>query len=161
MGLGLALLVGCGSTARGLIPSGASGPLLADFEEVQRAAESAGGNCTATEAAIKKTELDYAALPVSLNAGLRANLRQGIENLGVRARELCSQPRTQTSTTSTTSTPPPTKTTPTTPTTPTTTTPTTPHEENEAEAKEPSGPGGAPSEEKHENPGGAESGASG
>jgi hypothetical protein len=133
-GLAAALLVACGSSGKGLIPASAAGPLKSDFEEVEQAAESANGDCAATEAALLKTERDFSALPASVDSGLRNNLRQGIANLRVRAREVCVQPGTQTTTTNTsTTTSTPTTTTPTTttptsttPTTPTTTTPTTP-----------------------------------
>jgi len=166
LGLAAALLVSCGSSGRGLIPASAAGPLKADFEAVQQTAESANGDCTATEAALTKTDEDFAALPRALDAGLASNLRQGIENLHTRAHELCVQPSAgSTSTTTTpakTSTTPPstgttsgTSTTPTTPTTTstTTTTPATP------------GPGGgtaAPGETPAGGEqGGAESEASG
>jgi len=134
-GAAAALLVSCGSSGQGLIPTGNAGPLQSDFEAVRQAAESGDGNCTATEAALAKTEEDFRALPATVNAGLRNNLRQGIANLRVRAHELCVQPlagKTVTSTAPKTTTT--TRTTATTPTvtqppstqsTPTTTTPTT------------------------------------
>ncbi len=160
LGLSLALLVGCGSSTKGLIPSIDAGPLLGDFEEVQRAAEKGGGNCSETEQAIAKTERDYAALGSSVDAALRTKLKEGIENLGAKAHELCLQPPAGGATTGTTSTSPPkTTTTPTTPettSTPTTTTP--PSEESETEAEKPSS-GGTPSEEP--KPGGTEPGESG
>jgi len=135
LGLTAALLVGCGSSSHRLIPVAAAGPLTGDVEAVERAAESGNGNCTATEAAILKTEQDLAALPSTLDPGLRNTLHQGIANLRTRALALCAQPLTQTVTTTTpkTTTPrttpattPTTTPTTTTPTTPTTTTPTTP-----------------------------------
>ncbi|HUH81126.1 MAG TPA: hypothetical protein VLZ06_07355 [Solirubrobacteraceae bacterium] len=119
-----AALAACGSSGKGLIPSAHAGPLLGDFETVQEAAESGGGNCSDTEAALAKTEEDFRSLPATVDAGLRANLRQGIANLRVRARELCAQPlagQTHTTTTRTT-TEPKTTTTTTTPTAPKTTT---------------------------------------
>ncbi len=121
-----ATLAACGSSGKGLIPSASAGPLLGDFETVQQAAENGGGNCSATESALAKTEEDFRALPTSLDRGLRANLRQGIANLRVRAHELCSQPSgsgsTTTTKTTTTAAPPKTTTTPTTTTPPKTTT---------------------------------------
>lgn len=149
-----ALLAGCGSSARGLIPAGESSPLLGDFEAVQQAAENGGGDCSATNAAISKTEHDFEALSSSVDSGLRSSLRQGIENLGARARELCTQPLASTSTTSTTQKTTPPRTT----STQTTTTPPTTTETTEAEKETSTGTGGAPSEEqKRENPGGGES----
>jgi hypothetical protein len=134
LGVGAALLVACGSSGKGLIPSASAGPLQADFEAVGQAAQNANGNCSATEAAIAKTEQDFNALPTSIDPGLRTRLREGITNLSKNAREICAQPLASTTTTGTTATttttptatvttPTDTQTTP--PTTPTTTTPTT------------------------------------
>ncbi|HEY4451079.1 MAG TPA: hypothetical protein VGN13_05745 [Solirubrobacteraceae bacterium] len=134
-GVAAALLVSCGSSGRGLIPASAAGPLKSDFEAVQQAAETANGSCSATEAALRKTEEDFSALPSSVDAGLRSNLHQGIANLRVRAHEMCVQPGTQTATTTTattTSTPPPT----------TSTATTTPTQSTPATTPTTSGPGG-------------------
>src|SRR5665213_2033390 len=113
-----ALLVACGSSGKGLIPTANAGPLQSDFEAVAQAAQSGEGNCTVTEAAIAKTEQDFAALPTTVDQGLHKTLSQGISNLRTRALALCAQPLPQT--TSTTSSPKTTTTTTT--TTPTTTT---------------------------------------
>jgi hypothetical protein len=125
-GVAAALLVSCASSGQGLIPASAAGPLKSDFEAVQQSAETANGDCSTTEAALRKTEEDFSALPSSVDAGLRSNLHQGIANLRVRAHEMCIQPGTQTATTTTatTTTAPPT-TTSTATTTPTQTTPST------------------------------------
>jgi hypothetical protein len=141
------MLVACGSSGKGLIPASAAGPLKSDFEAVEQAAANANGNCSATEAALAKTQQDFSALPATVDSGLRNNLHQGIANLVKLAREVCVQPNTRTAATSTekTTTGTPTTSTPTTSTptttatTPTTSTPTTP------------GPGGgtpAPHEEE-------------
>jgi hypothetical protein len=127
-------LVSCGSSGKGLIPLADAGPLRGDFEAVAQAAQNGDGNCTATTEAINKTEQDFAALPVTIDAGLHQTLNKGIANLRERALTLCTQPLAQTATTTTpsrTTTTTTTKTQPTTtPTTPTTTntqtTPTTP-----------------------------------
>jgi cytoskeletal protein RodZ len=130
LGIAAALLVACGSSGKGLIPAANAGPLQSDFEAVAQAAQSGEGNCTATEAAIEKTESDFADLPSTVDAGLRKTLSLGIANLRHRALALCVEPLPQA--TSTTKTSPPTtttntQTTPTTTThTETTTTPTTP-----------------------------------
>jgi hypothetical protein len=140
LGAATALLLACGSSGAGLIPAGNAGPLQSDFEAIAQAAQSANGDCAATEAAILKTEHDFRTLPSSVDGGLRNTLSQGIGNLSKRARVACTQPLPQSTVTSSTtkSTPTtPTTSTPTTPqttptaTTPTTTTPTT------------TGPGGA------------------
>jgi hypothetical protein len=128
-GLAAALLVSCGSSSKGLIPVANAGPLRIDFEEVERAAQNGGGSCAATEAALAKMFSDFAALPGSVDRGLRNTLHQGMENLQRRAKELCAQPLTTTSTTGTTTTrtttTPATTTTTTPATTPTVTAPTT------------------------------------
>ncbi|HET7296219.1 MAG TPA: hypothetical protein VFI66_03710 [Gemmatimonadales bacterium] len=127
LALAAGLLLGsCGSSGKGLIPVAHAGPLLGDFEAVQQAAENGGGDCSATNAALAKTEEDLASLPSSVDRGLRLSLRQGIKNLTLKAHELCSQPLTSTTHTTTTTKTTPTTTTKTTPTTPTTTTNTTP-----------------------------------
>jgi hypothetical protein len=135
LGVGAAVLVSCGSSGKGLIPGAYAGPLKNDFVAVLQAAQEGDGSCTATEAAIRKTEHDLQALPSSVDDGLRGRLAEGVANLSVRAHQLCSQPLAQTTTTSTTTTPtktsPPatdttkTQTTPTTTPTPTTGTSTT------------------------------------
>ena len=127
LALAAGLVLGsCGSSGKGLIPGAHAGPLLGDFEAVQQAAENGGGDCSATNAALAKTEEDLASLPSSVDRGLRLSLRQGVKNLTVKAHELCSQPLTSTTHTTTTTKTTPTTTTKTTPTTPTTTTNTTP-----------------------------------
>jgi hypothetical protein len=130
LGAAAALLVACGSSGAGLIPTGNAGPLQSDFEAIAQAAQSGNGSCAATEAAILKTEADFRSLPASVDSGLRSTLRQGIANLRSRALVACTQPLPQStvtsSTTKSTPTTPTTSTTPTTTqTTPTTTTPTT------------------------------------
>jgi cytoskeletal protein RodZ len=136
LGVSAALLVACGSSGKGLIPAASAGPLQSDFEAVAQAAESGEGICTATEAAVEKTEGDFAALPPSVDAGLRKTLSIGISNLRRRALALCAQPLPQTTSTTKTSTTPTTTSTQTAPptttthtettTTPTTSTPTPP-----------------------------------
>lgn len=122
------VFVSCGASGKGLIPLADAGPLQSDFEAVAQAAQTADGNCTATTAAINKTEQDFAALPATIDPGLRNRLRQGILNLRERALTLCAQPLAQTVTTSTTptTTTQPATTPTTTQTTSTQTTPTTP-----------------------------------
>lgn len=160
LGLAAALLIACGSSGKGLIPTANAGPLQSDFEAVAQAAESGEGSCTATEAAIAKTESDFAALPSSVDKGLHKTLTVGIANLRRRALALCAQPLPQSTTTTTPATTTSTQTTPTTtttdtettPTTPTTSTPTaptattpgggTPAPGNESEPGAASGPGG-------------------
>jgi hypothetical protein len=125
LGLAAALLISCGSSGKGLIPTADAGPLQSDFEAVSQAALSGNGSCSATEAAIAKTEQDFNALPAGVDGGLRSRLREGITNLSKRARELCAQPLTPATTATTQKTTPPATTTTTeTSTTPTTTTPT-------------------------------------
>ncbi len=144
LGVGAAVLVACGSSGKGLIPTANAGPLQSDFQAVVRAAQEGNGNCSATETQIRKTEADLHRLPASVDGGLRGRLEEGVENLATRARVLCSQPLTQTATTATTpttTTPPPAATTPTTPPTPTTPSTETPSEEE--------GGTQAPSEEAH------------
>jgi hypothetical protein len=163
LGVSAALLVACGSSGKGLIPSANAGPLQRDFEAVAQAAQSGEGSCTATEAALEKTESDFAALPATVDAGLRKTLGVGIANLHHRALALCAQQfpqvtsttKTSAPTTTTTSTQTTPTTTPThteTTTTPTTTTPTTPT---------PTTPGGGTPAPGNESQPGASSGPGG
>src|SRR6185312_12581693 len=108
LGVAAAVLVSCGSSGTGLIPSANAGPLQSDFEAVSRAAEAGNGSCAETESALGKTEQDFLALPASVDRGLHARLQQGIANLRKQALAMCEQPgetsttSTQTSTASTT-----------------------------------------------------------
>jgi cytoskeletal protein RodZ len=128
LGVAAAVLVACGSSGKGLIPTANAGPLQSDFEAVSEAAQSGEGNCTATEAAIAKTEEDFAGLPKTIDPGLHKTLSLGISNLRRRALALCAEPLPRaTTTTNVPTTTTSTQTTPTTTThTETTTTPTTP-----------------------------------
>lgn len=138
LGVAAALLISCSGSGKGLIPTGNAGPLQSDFEAVAQAAQS--GDCTATAAALLKTQQDFDALPASIDAGLRKRLSEGISKLHSDALEACREPLPQaTATTTTPRTTTSTATTPSTPTvtqtTPTQTTPTT-------STPAPSGPGG-------------------
>jgi hypothetical protein len=130
LGVAAAVLVSCGSSGAGLIPSANAGPLQADFEAVAKAAEAGNGSCAKTEEALGKTEQDFLALPATVDKGLHKRLEEGITNLRKQALSMCQEPTaTDTSTTSTqTKTTPATGTTntETTTSTETTTTPTTP-----------------------------------
>jgi hypothetical protein len=130
LGAATALLVSCGSSGAGLIPSANAGPLQEDFDAVAKAAEAGNGDCTKTEAALGKTEEHFLALPATVDKGLHKRLEEGITNLRKQALAMCEEPAaTDTSTTSTqTKTAPATGTTSTeaTTSTETTTTPTTP-----------------------------------
>lgn len=160
LGAAAAGLVACGSSGSGLIPAAQAGPLQTDIEAVEKAAEEGNGNCAATEAALLKTDQDYAALPLSVNSTLRGKLRLGIENLHKVAREACAQPLGGTTTTVTPKTPAPTTTQTTTTPKPTTTsttptpTPTPPVHEHE-EAEHGTGGGTAAPGGESESPGGA------
>jgi len=101
LGVTAALLVACSTSGGGLIPAGNAGPLKSDFAEVEQAARSGDGNCTATEAAIAKTERDFTELPASVDAGLRRRVHEGISALHQDALKLCGQPLPQTTATGT------------------------------------------------------------
>ena len=161
LGIAAAVLIACGSSGKGLIPATNGGPLQSDIEAVDQAAQEGNGDCSATEAALLKTDQDFAGLPSSVDSGLRDNLRQGISNLRSVALKLCTQPLSPTTTTATT---PKTPSTPTV-TTPTTTTPTTTTPVETPETEEPQenpGPGGgtpAPGEGQGKAPGVGSGGA--
>jgi hypothetical protein len=152
LGAAAAVLVACGSSGTGLIPAAQAGPLQSDIEAVEKAAEAGNGDCSPTEAALLKTDQDYAALPRSVNTTLRGKLRIGIENLHKVAMEACAQPVANTTTTAapkpTTTTAPPPTTTPKTTTTNTTPTNTTPPSEREEPERGTGGGTPAPGEGK-------------
>ncbi|MGC2373061.1 MAG: hypothetical protein WA484_04210 [Solirubrobacteraceae bacterium] len=175
LGVVAAVLVSCGSSGAGLIPSESAGPLRRDFEAVARDAAAGNGSCAATESALGKTEQDFLALPASIDGGLHAHLQEGISNLRKRALEMCIQltagatstEATQTSTTTTTSTETTPTTTTSTTTTPTSTTPTTTTtppsesggtEAGEGEAQESAGKGKGKGKREAEGSGGAGAG---
>jgi hypothetical protein len=133
LGVAVALLVSCGGSSGKLIPVANAGPLQSDFEAIAQEAETGNGSCTATEAAIVKTEQDFAALPATIDSALHNTLHQGIQNLRARALALCAQPLAPTTTTgaaakttTSTATTTPTTTSTSTTTTSTATTPPTP-----------------------------------
>jgi hypothetical protein len=94
----------CGGSGGGLIPSASAGPLKSDFEAVARAAQAGNGNCTETQEAIVKTEQDFLGLPATVDPGLREALGKGIANLSARARALCTQPLSPSTTATSTAT---------------------------------------------------------
>jgi hypothetical protein len=162
LGVIAAVLVSCGSSGAGLIPTGDAGPLQSDFEAIAAAAQSGNGSCAATEAAIAKTERDFRALPGNVDNGLRTTLRQGIANLRARALAACTQPLPQATVTSNTT--KTTQTTPSTPTTPTTTqtTPTDTTPTTTTPTPTTTGPGGGtPAPNGEPAPGGTEPGSGG
>jgi hypothetical protein len=147
LGVGAAVLVACGGSGKGLIPLADAGPLKHDFEAVAQAAQTGDGDCTATEAAIRKTESDLQALPASVDTGLRDRLEEGVSHLSERARQMCSQPlspaTTTTETTTTKTAPAKTTTTKTSPTA-TSTSETPPTATTEGQATAPTGTATAP-----------------
>jgi hypothetical protein len=101
LGLGAVALLACGSSGKGLIPASAAGPLQGDFEAIATAAQAGDGECAATNEAIAKAEQDFAALPVTVDRGLRERIRTGLANLSSRGRAICAQPAPTTTATST------------------------------------------------------------
>jgi hypothetical protein len=126
LGVTAAVLVSCGSSGRGLIPTANAGPLKSDFEAVAQAAKSGNGSCAATESELGKTEQDFLALPATVDRGLHARLQQGIANLRKQALAMCIQPTLTATSPTSTQTTPTTTSTETTPTTTPSTTTTTP-----------------------------------
>lgn len=107
LGIGAALLVACGGSAK-LIPAGNASQLKADFDAV--ATEVATGSCAAgLQAAVARTQTDLEALPATLDPRLAAALQTGFRTLTSRAGSECKPQKTSTTPTNTT----PTNTTPT------------------------------------------------
>ncbi len=98
-----ALLAGCGSSSKGLIPTANAGLLQQDFANVEQFV--ASGDCAHALGWIHQANIHLAALPPTVNAGLKAQLQAGIADLTVSAARECAQNATATtSTTSATST---------------------------------------------------------
>jgi len=159
LGIGAAVLVSaCGGSSAKLIPLANAEPLQNDFEAVAQAAESGAGNCSSTESALLKTEQDFGALPASVDSGLRARLREGIDKLREDALAKCEQHGHTTSTTKTSkSTPTKTQTTPTT----STTTQTTSTETQTTSPPTTTTPGGGTTVPEEETPSGGPAGGTG
>ena len=79
LGLATALLVACGGSGRGLIPSGNAGPLKSDFDNVASAVSS--GDCAGTRSALSQARSDLDGLPSTVDPRLRRKLAQGLRNL--------------------------------------------------------------------------------
>jgi type IV secretory pathway VirJ component len=93
-------LAACGGQTAGLIPAADAGPLESDFEAVARAAQAGDGSCTATEAALERTQRALEKLaPARVSAALRARLEKGMSNLSKVALERCAQRTSATTTT--------------------------------------------------------------
>lgn len=122
LGAGCALLVACGSSGKGLIPASNAGPLTNDFDAIGAAV--AAGDCAATDQALARAQRDFAALPSTVDAGLRQHIRDGLNKLQDSAPSQCASQSSQSQTTQSTATTAPT-TTQTTTTTPSTSTTTT------------------------------------
>lgn len=101
LGAACALLVACGSSGKGLIPSTNAGPLSSDFDSVAQAVSA--GDCAAMQRALDQARRDFNALPASVDSGLRANLRQGLSNLEQIAPTECARTQSQSQTSQTTS----------------------------------------------------------
>ncbi len=100
--LGATALAGCGGSSKGLIPTANAGTLQNDFANVEQFVSS--GDCAKALGWIHQAQLHLAALPSSVNAGLRAQLALGIQDLATSAVSECAQNvTTSTTTTSTTS----------------------------------------------------------
>jgi Tfp pilus assembly major pilin PilA len=125
LGVGAALLISCGGSGKGLIPSGNAGPLKGDFDRVASALNS--GDCAGVSDAVRRANEDLANLPPTVDPRLRRRLTEGVGNLARVAPRQCQQSTASSATTQTTAT----QTTPTTSTQTTTTvttaTETTPH----------------------------------
>src|SRR5947209_4082454 len=94
LGGACAVLVACGSSGKGLIPSAHAGPLSADFDAV--AAAVSAGDCAATQRALKRAQNDFDRLPSTVDAGLRQRISDGLSNLQSTAPTQCQQTQTQT-----------------------------------------------------------------
>jgi hypothetical protein len=97
LGVAVALLVACGSSGSGKIPSADATRLDRALNRV--AADTRAGNCDAAEAAVVRAQGVALNLPDSVDRQLRARVRAGIANLGDRVPIQCQQAQTGETTT--------------------------------------------------------------
>lgn len=145
-----AVLSGCGSSGSAkLIPADSADALDGSIQEVSDA--TAAGDCAKAQAALSTAENQFASLPKSVDAQLRARISEGLRQLADTVPAQCREakpnttPTTTTEPTTTTTTTEPTTSTQTTTTTTrtTTTTPTTPTTTPDNGGITPGGSGGA------------------
>jgi hypothetical protein len=177
LALGAAVAVGlvsCGRDEEGLLPGDTADQIVANLDRVQR--DAAANDCSSAAAEVADVQAQIDGLPNSVDAQLRARLKEGADKLArvvdapgaceTTTAETTTEPTTTEESTTetttrkqkpktTTTTPTTTTTTPTTTTTTPTTTTTTPTQTVPAP---PSGTGGVPP--GRENPGGGRRGAS-
>jgi hypothetical protein len=89
LGVAAALLVACGSSSTGKIPSADATRLNSALDRV--AADTRAGDCSAAEAAVARAQGVALNLPDSVDQHLRARVRAGIANLGDRVPIQCRQ----------------------------------------------------------------------
>jgi len=98
----VALLTGCGGSSKGLLPTTDAGSLQNDFANIEQFVSV--GNCAKALGWVASAQRHLAALPSSVDAGLRAQLQVGVVDLAAAARRECAANATaSTSTTSTSS----------------------------------------------------------
>jgi hypothetical protein len=114
LGVGAALLVGCGGDESGLIPGRNGRALLSDLSAVRDRV--AARNCIRTASALARLEEELDRLPEDIDPRLRERLVSGVARLTRRALRECQRTPTQattpTVTETTTTTPPTTETVP-------------------------------------------------
>jgi hypothetical protein len=123
LGIVTAAVIGCGGSSN-LLSSADSAGLKDELSSVQTALDN--GKCAQATQAAARFETAARNLPTSVDTALRANLRQGANQLVTQVSSDCRGQRTVTTETTTTPDTTPTTTTPTTPTTTTAPIPTIP-----------------------------------
>ena len=124
LGAGCAVLVACGSSgATNLVPSGASGQIKSDLDNIATAV--GNGDCSGATQAINQAQTDVSNLPSTVDPALRQRIVDALANLSRQAPVQCQRNATTAVTTTAPTTDTTTTTTTTTPSTDTTTTPRT------------------------------------
>ena len=90
LGAGAALLVACGGTTKGGIPSASAGDLKSQIEDVQQAVD--GGRCDEVSGQLRQVDDGIDELPATVDERLTQALRDASDKLRASAISQCNEP---------------------------------------------------------------------
>jgi hypothetical protein len=97
LGVGAALLVACGASTKGGIPAASAGELKSQIGDVQQAVDS--GRCDELDGQLRQVDDGVKGLPATVDARLRASLRDAADRLRREAVNECDAGAATTATT--------------------------------------------------------------
>jgi len=92
LGVGAALLVACGGTTKGGIPSASAGDLKSQIEDVQQAVD--GGRCDEVSGQLRQVDQGIDELPATVDERLTQALRDAADKLRASAISECNETET-------------------------------------------------------------------